>query len=506
MTGQSVSDQETFQRILQRNIALPLIAGIATALAFVGLIFYLLSAMNWVEHSERVIGSANKVAKLAVDQETGMRGFLLTGDESFLEPYKLGKPKMDVDLDALKELVSDSQPQLERVNRIDALQEQWYKTAEFVITLKRNNGNYAEVIRSGRAKIEFEAVRQEFTDFLDVEQRLRQQRSESTRTVTFITIAAFLFLSLSLSALLAFFGRRELLQLSSTYGIALKEHADHAEVLQQQAWLRAGQTQLAERAVGQLALPLLGNTVLEFLSLYLDVAVAALYVRQDDGSLQRVATYGFKEENESFGKSFKDREGLVGQAASERRLIHLESVPNNYLKVNSGLGESASANVLLLPVDNDGTVNGVIELGFLHETTPRDVEFLKLVAGNIGTSIEAARYRQLLQDALAETQQLNEELQVQQEELRTSQRRAGRTVARPGRIAGASGKPAGRTGTDERAAGRAGRRAGSEKCRAATRCSCNWKNVRTNCSARANTNRSSSPTCRTSCARRSTAR
>lgn len=45
---------------------------------------------------------------------------------------------------------------------------------------------------------------------------------------------------------------------------------------------------------------------------------------------------------------------------------------------------------------------------------------LELIAGNIGTSIEAARYRQRLQEVLAETQQLNEELQVQQEELKTA--------------------------------------------------------------------------------------
>ena len=52
--------------------------------------------------------------------------------------------------------------------------------------------------------------------------------------------------------------------------------------------------------------------------------------------------------------------------------------------------------------------------------TDRDVELLELIAGNIGTSIEAARYRQRLQEVLAETQQLNEELQVQQEELKTA--------------------------------------------------------------------------------------
>ncbi len=56
----------------------------------------------------------------------------------------------------------------------------------------------------------------------------------------------------------------------------------------------------------------------------------------------------------------------------------------------------------------------------MRALTERDIEFLELVADNVGTSIEAARYRQRLQEVLAETQQLNEELQVQQEELRTA--------------------------------------------------------------------------------------
>ncbi|MCY1403498.1 Sensor histidine kinase RcsC [compost metagenome] len=76
--------------------------------------------------------------------------------------------------------------------------------------------------------------------------------------------------------------------------------------------------------------------------------------------------------------------------------------------------------MLVVPTSNDGQINGVVELGFLRALTDRDIELLELLAGNIGSSIEAARYRQRLQEVLAETQQLNEELQVQQEELKTA--------------------------------------------------------------------------------------
>ena len=420
MTDVFASNQDSFRRILMRNVTIPLAAGLVTSLAFVGLIVYLLSVMTWVEHSERVIGNTNEVSKLAVDMETGMRGFLLTGKDASLEPYVISKPRLEVEMAALREGVIDNPAQIERLNRIAALHAQWEAFAQQMIKLRRTNGDFQSLLDVGLGKLQFDQIRKEIEDFLDVEQRLRKERNDDARNVTIFAIVTFLFISLSISGLLAFLGRRELMQLSSTYGKALQEHAEHTETLQQQAWLRSGQTQLVERGIGRMALPQLGAAMLEFLAGYVKAQVAALYIHQDDGSLHRVATYGFSRNDEQFGKSFKGRESLVGESAAERRVIHLDNVPADYLKVNSGLGDATVANVILLPIDNEGTVNGVVELGFLHKVTPRDIEFLKLIAGNIGTSVEASRYRQLLQDALAETQQLNEELQVQQEELRTS--------------------------------------------------------------------------------------
>ncbi|MGZ9046317.1 MAG: response regulator, partial [Telluria sp.] len=149
-------------------------------------------------------------------------------------------------------------------------------------------------------------------------------------------------------------------------------------------------------------------------------AVAAMYVRGDDGRLRRVATYGFDRESEQREQTFGTTETLVGQAASENRLLSLDDVPANYVKIASGLGSGAPRHLLVSPFANEGMVNGVIEIGFLHPARNRHSEFLRLAGESIGAAVAAALYRQRLQDALAETQQLNEELQVQQEELRTA--------------------------------------------------------------------------------------
>jgi signal transduction histidine kinase/CheY-like chemotaxis protein/CHASE3 domain sensor protein len=420
MPGQSAVDQHGFRRILARNIALPLAIGVLTAAVFVSLIFYLLSAMQWVDHSEQVIGDANELARFAVDQETGVRGFLITGDETFLQPYSVARPKFDAELISLSTLVSDNPPQVDRLKRIQALEAQWNQVATTLIDLRRRNLPVQDFVRSGRGKVELDEIRKEFSDFMVIEQRLRLDRTEAAQRISTITVIGFLAFSLSLSMLLAWFGRRELMGLSKIFGDALDKHEEHARNLQQQAWVRTGQTQLAEKAVGQHALPVLGRAMLDFLAQYLDVAVAAFYVRAEDGLLRRIASYGFSRANEQAEQMFDSGETLVGQAARSRRLIHLKEVPDNYLKVSSGLGESPPSGVVMLPLENDGTVNGVVELGFMREVGPRELEFLTLIAGNLGAFVDAALYRQRLQSVLEETQQLNEELQVQQEELRVA--------------------------------------------------------------------------------------
>ncbi|WP_175112183.1 CHASE3 domain-containing protein, partial [Paraburkholderia solisilvae] len=414
-------DQTHFRRIIRRNIALPLGVGLATVAVFVALIAYLVSTVNWVEHSERVIGDANELMRLAVDRESALRGFLLTGDDAFLAPYQVGQPRFESQIAELTGLVSDNPPQIDRLQRIQTIQSRWNAYAQQMIDLKRKHQDVTDAVANGRGKAEFDETRRIFAEFLTVEQSLRQQRSDAARSLTSTTVAVFLVFSVCLAALLAFRGRRDLLTLSGSYDAVLQQQVAHTEQLQQQVWLRSGQRLLAERVVGQATPPLVGRAILESLAQYMDVMVAAIYVRDRiNGELRRIATYGFSAESEQGTRNFHDGESLVGQAAASHRPIVLHQVPDNYIKVVSGTGASTPTSVIVQPIENDGAVNGIVELGFMRPASARDQEFLQLVSNSMGDFIEAALYRERLQDALAETQQLNEELQVQQEELRVS--------------------------------------------------------------------------------------
>ncbi|MDP2452369.1 MAG: response regulator [Polaromonas sp.] len=420
MTAPSAIHQENFRRILTRNISLPLGVGAFSAAVFVGLIFYLLSALGGVEQAERAISSANQIAKLGADMEASMSGYLVTGEEPLLQPFEIGKPRIAAETATLAGLVRDNQDQVSRLRRIAALQAQWNEFAQAIVDLRRKDLDYQAPVRSAGGKSLTDEIRREFAEFISIEERLLQERNAQARSNTAWGMAAYLLFSLGLSGLLALLGRRELQHLSDTYGDAENKQKATALLLDQQLWLRTGQRQLAEHTLGQHAIASLSRSVLEFLARYLDVAVAALYIRQEDGRLQRVAAYGLAPESGEAGQSLDSDQGLVGQAALENRVLQLNDLPASYLRVSSGLGQGSARHVLVVPVHNDGVVNGVVELGFLRALAPRDLEFVTLIASNIGNSLHAALYRRRLEDVLGQAQELNEELQVQQEELRTT--------------------------------------------------------------------------------------
>ncbi|UFH50726.1 response regulator [Pseudomonas sp. KNUC1026] len=414
-------DEQGFRKLLTRNISLPLGVGLLSVIVFGLMLKYLLSVIGWVDHTDRVINNANETMRLSVDMETGMRGFLLTGEERFLDPYSVAKPRVIAQLQSMKEMVSDNGEQVDRLTRIIALQEEWMRVADEIITLRRQQGDYVKPVSAGRGKRLTDAIRDEFDKLVNMEQQLRVGRSEEVTRTTYVSVTLYLFFIIGLSALLAYLGRRDLVNLSHQYGENLDAQLRSAERLEHQAWLRNGQSQLAQAMLGQLTVQAVGNNVLDFFGHFLGAAVSAVYVRDDQGNLRRVANLGFSAEQANREQVVRAGEGVAGLAAATGKVQRLDNLPQDYFtKVSSALGEGLPHSVAIVPARNDGHVNGVVELGFLRPLTERDMEFLDRVSDNIGNSLEAARYRQRLQEVLAETQQLNEELQVQQEELKTA--------------------------------------------------------------------------------------
>ena len=425
MPANSTIDTSQFKRIARRNVTLPLVAGVVSAAAFVAYFAYFLSVMGWVDHTHFVIGKLNELTTLQADMESGARGYVITGDESYLAPYQVAKPQLDTQIRDLIQQTIDNQTQTDRLKRVESLQRAWEDYAAHLIELRRQGGDAVASVRSQAGKQLSDRVRSEILAARDSEQTLLKDRLDTSNTVTWLGISSYVLFIVVMFSFIAFAGRRDIGQLSADFGGALKAQTDAAEDLREQAWVRDGQTQLAETLIGQLTLTTIGRSVLSFAGRYFDPTVAAMYVRDDAGKLRRISTHGFDAGTEHDHDDGDAESGLVGQAARDGRINHVRNLSGGYFRVVSGLGDAAPAEIVLAPTSNDGVVNGVIELGFMRPVTERDLELLKLIAGSIGASVDAALYRRKLQDAVEETQQLNEELQVQQEELRTANEELG---------------------------------------------------------------------------------
>ncbi len=140
---------------------------------------------TWVEHTYKVIASAQAIVASAVDMETGMRGFLLAGDEDFLEPYINGK-KHFYDLNQeLSKTVSDNPAQVQLLKESKETINNWINLAVEKIELRKSIGNaktmddMADIIGQAKGKVYFDKFREQIKTFKDKERTLMEQRVDS---------------------------------------------------------------------------------------------------------------------------------------------------------------------------------------------------------------------------------------------------------------------------------------------------------------------------------------
>ena len=178
MTANRPEDSTQFRRILTRNLALPLLMGLGSIVVFVGLLWHLVGLLGWVDHTHRTIAKGHELATLSADQESGMRGFLLSGDEGFLAPYTLAQAKFSSALHEAAQLVGDNPAQVDRLGRVGAVQARWEQFAQEVIAMRRRGEAVEQAVRAQTGKLLVDDMRRELRSFVDTEARLLRDRNE----------------------------------------------------------------------------------------------------------------------------------------------------------------------------------------------------------------------------------------------------------------------------------------------------------------------------------------
>ncbi|WP_329174069.1 HAMP domain-containing protein [Streptomyces sp. NBC_01477] len=140
----------------------------------------------------------------------------------------------------------------------------------------------------------------------------------------------------------------------------------------------------------------------------------------EEYELRLRGSYGFA--RRSMSTVFLPGEGLIGQAAVEKRSILIEHVPPGYLKITSGLGDSPPSHVIVLPVLFEGRVLGVIELAAFQPFTQIQKDFLDQITDIIAISVNTISVNTKTEGLLKQSQELTEQLQERSAELENRQR------------------------------------------------------------------------------------
>jgi CheY-like chemotaxis protein/CHASE3 domain sensor protein len=380
------------------------------AVAFISLLTYRSLqtrsiAAQRVTSTLAVLEQLQSILSLVKDAETGQRGFLLTGEDPYLEPNINAKAQLPEAFRRARQLVGEDQVQQQRLASLELAVNEKLAELDRIIALRRK-GDVAGAIaavRTDRGQVSMDRIRSMVTTMEASERTALATREQEWERAEFIATSV----TFGGSALL-------LVLISSAAVLTSRDYRSR----QTQVWLRSGQMAFSRQIQGEQRLERLADHVLSFLASFLGARIGSLYIAEGAGVFRRLAGYALAPGSE--GDVVRAGEGLLGQAAKENRALRVKNVPEGYLPVTSALGRGTPRELLISPASVDGTVHAVVELGFLRSLRPEDLELMDRLSESLGVAIRGSKDRTRLEELLDETQRQGQELQTQQEELRVS--------------------------------------------------------------------------------------
>ncbi|MGE5406423.1 MAG: PAS domain S-box protein [Methanosarcina sp.] len=166
-------------------------------------------------------------------------------------------------------------------------------------------------------------------------------------------------------------------------------------------------------------LNILCDKLLPDLVKYMNANQGAIFlVKDEDGNsfLELTSAYAWQRKKHITGR-INIGEGLIGQAAIEKETVFITDVPENFIKITSGLGEANPRSIILVPMLFSNELFGVIEFASFHVFKPFEREFLERLAEIVASTISRTNINKKTENLLRDSQKLTEELRIQKEEM-----------------------------------------------------------------------------------------
>lgn len=154
---------------------------------------------------------------------------------------------------------------------------------------------------------------------------------------------------------------------------------------------------------------------------YLNANQGGLFVYNDDDPenqyFELISAYAY-DRKKYFDKKVKIGEGLVGTCAIERETIYLKEIPEDYIEIESGLGDTNPNVLVLVPMKLDERVFGVIEIASFNQFEEYEIQFIEKLGENIASTLATAKMNLRTQQLLKESREQSEKLAIKEEQMR----------------------------------------------------------------------------------------
>lgn len=167
--------------------------------------------------------------------------------------------------------------------------------------------------------------------------------------------------------------------------------------------------------IGHLCDEIIGNLVK-----YLGASQGIIFILRKENSedyLEAIGCYAFNKKK-AMEKRVYMGEGIVGQAWQENDLLLVNDIPDEYIHIRSGLGDSSPKNILVAPLIFNEEVVGALELASFKPLEEYQVKFVAKLCESIASSIFTTQNNEKTSNLLEETQQMAEMMRAQEEEMR----------------------------------------------------------------------------------------
>ena len=362
-----------------------------------------------VNHSNEVLSQFDQILISSIDAETGIRGYVITGEEDYLKPFLSSKTKIIEQLAKVKELTKDNPNQHKNIEELSEQLKIRFENLNKALDFRKKDFKKAqEFIASGEGKQLQDEIRKTITKAQETEHTLLNERMQTSENDAgkFNIVFAFLLLIIILILLVVYTIVTENLK-------ALKSSESETA---SKNWLLTGNSELNEKLIGNQSIVQLANNTISFLCTYMNANIGAVYLfNENDNKLILNGKFAFSSSKE--GKEiFKLNEGLIGQAAWEQKQIAITEVSEDQIRITSTVLDAKPKNLLITPFLLDGKTIGVIEIGKLTDFNETEKEFIKVSMNSIAISVNTVQQAEEKEKRAAELGIANKELAYQNDE------------------------------------------------------------------------------------------